>query len=333
MTDADFRHFLVNRDDDGQIRHRISSTSLTEQPPGEVVIRVQWSSLNYKDALAAEGHPGVAGDLPHVPGIDAAGVVASSEDARFTPGDEVLVTGYELGAPRWGGWTEYLRVPADWIVAKPANLSLRETMVLGTAGFTAAQCLIALQKNEVSPTDGPILVTGATGGVGSFAICLLSQAGYEVHAVSGKPDAGSRLQPLGAASVHARNEFEDNPQRPLLKARWAGGVDTVGGSTLTCLLKSTRIGGCVAACGLVAGDQLPLTVYPFILRGVALAGVTSASCPRATRERVWELLASEWKVAYPEDWVREVTLDEIASAIEQIKQGGVSGRVLIRMAA
>ena len=201
MTSQEFRHFLVDRDDQGQLRHEIAKTTLADQPEGEVVVRVRWSSLNYKDALAAKGHPGVAGDLPHVPGIDAAGTVEESNDPRFSIGDEVLVTGYELGAPRWGGWSEFIRVPAEWLVPIPESLSMREVMVVGTAGFTAAQCLRSIQAAHVAPEDGPLMVTGATGGVGSFGVRLLSHAGYEVHAVSGKPEAEAMLRSLGATSV------------------------------------------------------------------------------------------------------------------------------------
>lgn len=331
MSDTEFRHFKVFRTEDGQLRHEIQTTNLESQPPGEVVIRVAWSSLNYKDALAAQAHPGVAGELPHVPGIDASGTVESSEDARYQPGDKVLVTGYELGAPRWGGWSELIRVPADWVVPLPESLSLREAMIYGTAGFTAAQCLMAIDRAGVAQENGPIVVTGATGGVGCFAVKLLSHCAYEVHAVTGKADAVDSLKALGAAKVMGRDELEDNPKRPLLSARFAGGIDTVGGNMLVALLKSIKIGGCVSACGLVGGDKLPMTVYPFILRGVSLAGVTSSSCPRPIRETVWKRLSSDLKVELPDEWVEETTLEKVPDAIERIKQGGIKGRVLVRV--
>lgn len=331
MSVGNFRHFLVYRTPDQQLRHTISNTSVEAQPAGETVIRVTWSSVNYKDALATKGHPGVAGELPHVPGIDAAGTVETSDDPRYRPGDDVLVTGYELGAPRWGGWSEKIRVPADWIVPLPKGMSTRDAMIIGTAGFTAAQCLRALQLAEVTPEKGPVVVTGATGGVGSFAVTLLKNAGYSVHAVTGKQNLRTKLLSLGAADVLDRDALKDNPKRPMLSAKWAGGIDTVGGNTLVALLKSTHIGGCVSACGLVAGDQLPLTVYPFILRGVTLAGVTSSSCPRPIRELIWNKLSGEWKVNYPEDWVKEIEFDDLPQAVDDISKGESVGRTIVRV--
>ena len=331
MEKLEFKCFQVNRTTDGQLSNTIETITTDDLPPGEVVVQVAWSSLNYKDALAASAHPGVAGELPHVPGIDAAGTVVSSTDSRYAEGDQVLVTGYELGAPKWGGWSEYIRIPADWVVALPTQISAREAMVLGTAGFTAAQCVRELQARGVPADAGPVLVTGATGGVGCCAVKLLSKLGYEVHAVTGKTEMHERLKALGAADVHGRDLLADNPKRPLLSARWAGGVDTVGGSMLVALLKSTKINGCVSACGLVAGDQLDMTIYPFILRGVTLAGVTSASCPRPDREWIWSQLNSEWQYSLPEDWVAEVSMNELPSAIDKIQGGGVAGRVLVRV--
>lgn len=329
MTSQDFSCFQVSRDENGQLRHTIETLRLDDLPAGDVVIQVQWSSLNYKDALATQAHPGVVGELPHVPGIDAAGTVETSSDPRYQPGDRVLVTGYELGAPAWGGWSEYIRVPAEWVVALPNGLTPREAMVLGTAGFTAAQCVRELQLNGVA--EGAVVVTGATGGVGCCAVRLLSTLGYEVHAVSGKSSMRQSLLELGASDVHPRALLEDNPERPLLKARWAGGVDTVGGTILDALLKSTNIGGCVSACGLVAGDKLNLTVYPFILRGVKLAGVTSASCPRAIREQVWKKLSTDWRIALPDDFVSEVELRHLAGAVQKIAAGENVGRTIIKV--
>lgn len=333
MTSQEFSCFQLSEIVDGHPRHTIKTLTTDSLPPGDVLIRVHWSSLNYKDALAANGHPGVAGAVPHVPGIDAAGVVEASDDPRYAPGSSVLVTGYELGAPKWGGWSEFIRVPADWVVPLPSALSLRESMVLGTAGFTAAQCVRELRVNDVLPESGPVLVTGATGGVGCWAIRILSHLGYEVHAVSGKSELRDRLIELGATEVHGREVLEDNPKRPMLKAAWAGGVDTVGGSMLDAFLKATNIGGCVAACGLVAGDKLNLTVYPFILRGVKLAGVTSSSCPRGPREAIWKHLSSDWHVRLPEDWISQVAMDELESAIQRISAGQCVGRYVVKIGA
>lgn len=329
MIGLNFNCFQVHELPDGQLSHSIKQISLEDWPAGDVVIKVAHSSLNYKDALAVDGHPGVAGKLPHVPGIDAAGTVVDSTDSRYAQGDVVLVTGYELGAPAWGGWSQYIRVPADWVVRMPSSLSTKAAMVLGTAGFTAAQCVRELKGRNVEPESGPVLVTGATGGVGCLSVRLLSKLGYDVHVMTGKAEMTDRLKQLGANEVHGRDVLTDNPKRPLLSARWAGGVDSVGGSPLVAFLKSTKINGCVAACGLVAGDQLDTTIYPFILRGVSLAGVTSASCPRSAREWIWDQLNSEWEIALPDEWVEEVRLAELPAAIERIRQGKITGRVVV----
>lgn len=332
MDISDFTCFQVSRTDSGELFNHVKTISIDELPEGDVVIQVHWSSLNYKDALAAQGHPGVAGPLPHVPGIDAAGTVVTSGDPRFQAGDQVLVTGYQLGAPSWGGWSEYIRVPSDWVVPLPSGMDLRAAMVLGTAGFTAAQCVRELETSHVTPNDGPVLVTGATGGVGIFAVRLLSKLGYEVHAVSGKTERVDDLIRSGAKEVHGREVLQDNPKRPLLSAKWAGAVDTVGGQLLVALLKSMQVNGCVAACGLVAGDELNTTVYPFILRGTKLAGVTSALCPRPAREAIWERLANAWKITLEDAWVEETTLRELPGPIERILAGEITGRVVVRVA-
>ena len=305
----------------------------TEQlPAGDVTIRTAYSSLNYKDALAYQGHRGIVKQLPHVPGIDVAGVVVDSSDDRFNVGNSVIVTGYELGQSRWGGWSELVRVPADWIVPLPDGLSLREAMIFGTAGFTAAQSVLALQRNEVEPSSGEVAVTGATGGVGSIAVRLLAHLGYDVVAITGKADQQQSLIQLGAKRALARSEILDTSQRPLLSARWAGAVDTVGGDLLKSLLRTTRYGGCVAACGLVAGAELSMTVYPFLLRGVSLCGIASADCPAAKRQRIWELLAGNWKPSNLEEYVTEVQLEQLPHEIEKISAGQVVGRVIVKVA-
>lgn len=324
------RCFLVDRsssqgDPDWQVVQR----PLADFPPGEVVVRVQYSSLNFKDALAAEGHPGVVKQLPHVPGIDAAGVVEESQDPRFQPGQAVVVTGYELGAPRWGGWSEFIRVPADWIVPLPAGLSAREAMILGTAGFTAAQCVLAFEKNDLATDAGEIVVTGATGGVGCLAVMLLSKLGYQVVASTGKLELSNRLQSWGATRVIHRDELNDTSPRPLLSAKWAGAVDTVGGATLTTLLRSTKNYGVVSACGLVGGEQLPLTVHPFILRGVTLAGIGSAALPYDRRLDIWNRLSGPWKLPDLESIATTVGLSDLSEAIRTIKRGGIVGRTLV----
>jgi acrylyl-CoA reductase (NADPH) len=311
---------------------KIISLPSEQLPAGDVTIRSAYSSLNYKDALAYQGHRGIVKQLPHVPGIDVAGVVVESSDERFNLGDPVIVTGYELGQSRWGGWAELVRVPADWIVPLPSGLSLREAMIIGTAGFTAAQSVLALQRNEVEPSSGEVVVTGATGGVGSIAVRLLAHLGYEVVAITGKADQQQSLIQLGAKRALARSEILDVSERPLLSARWAGAVDTVGGDLLTSLLRSTRYGGCVTACGLVAGAELSMTVYPFLLRGVSLCGIASADCPAAKRQRIWELLAGNWKPGNLEEYVTEVQLEQLPREIDKISAGQLVGRVIVKIA-
>jgi putative YhdH/YhfP family quinone oxidoreductase len=290
---------------------------------------VAYSSLNYKDALACQGHPGVVREFPHVPGIDCAGTVVESAVGEHRPGEDVLVTGYELGAGRWGGFAGYVRVPADWIVPLPAGLALREAMIYGTAGFTAAQCVTAIVERGIRPDRGPVVVTGATGGVGSLALAILSKLGYEVAAVTGKADRHDWLRRLGAKQVLSRGDVLDMSDRPLLSARWSAAVDTVGGRPLATILRSMQHRGCVAACGLVAGAELSISVYPFILRGVTLAGIDSAKCPRQERIEIWQKLAGPWRVERLEEIANEVTLDELPTAVERILAGQVVGRTLV----
>jgi len=332
MNDRSFRCFLVEKDASGQVRRSVAERRLSDLPPGDVVVRVVWSSLNYKDALAAGAHPGVVRKLPHVPGIDAAGEVAFSTDPRYPVGAAVVVTGNELGAGQWGGWSEYIRVPADWVVALPPGLSLRETMILGTAGFTAAQCVLALVTNGVTPDSGPIVVTGATGGVGCLAVKLLAKLGYEVAAVTGKTDQHPRLRAWGAASILGRGDVVSSSDKPLLSARWGGAVDTVGGATLATIVRETKPYGVVAACGLVGGVELPLTVHPFILRGVVLAGIGSAMLPYDRRVEIWRRLAGEWRLEGLEELATTVDLADLEGQIHRILRGEVAGRTVVRIA-
>lgn len=328
-----FRCYLVTKHGKDDVRSGVEQRPLRELPPGDVLVRMEWSSLNYKDALAARGHPGVARRFPHVPGIDAAGTVVQSRAEEFQVGQRVLVTSYDLGAGQWGGWAEYIRVPAEWVLPIPEGFGTREAMIYGTAGLTAAMCVAALRHHDVLPESGEVAVTGATGGVGSIAVSLLARLGYHVVAVSGKRDRESWLRELGAAEIIDRAAAQDTSSKPLLAARWAGAVDTVGGLTLATLLRASLPRGCVAACGLVGGHELPLTVYPFILRGVTLAGIDSANYPRAARLALWNLLASDWRTPLVERDARETTLDDIDAPIDLILRGEQAGRTLVRLEA
>jgi acrylyl-CoA reductase (NADPH) len=333
MNSHEFACYLVEKSSEGVVSGAVRRRPLADLPEGDVLVRVSHSSLNYKDALAATGLPGVVRNFPHVPGIDAAGTVAQSASPDFSPGQPVLVTGYELGAPRWGGWAEYVRVPAGWIVPLPLSLSPREAMVYGTAGFTAAQSVLALEHNGVAPGSGEVVVTGASGGVGSIAVALLAKLGYTVVAVSGKPAAHDLLKRLGAAKIVGREEVRDTSDRPLLTARWAGAIDTAGGATLSTLLRSIRNEGCVAACGLVDSGELPITVYPFILRGVTLAGIGSAGCPMPRRLEVWRRLAGPWKLSLPGELVTTIGLPEVDEYVPRILAGQIVGRTVIDVSA
>ena len=305
---------------------------LDDLPPGDVLVRVHYSSLNYKDALAAQAHPGVARKLPHVPGIDAAGVVAESTSPQFQSNQQVVITGYELGAGQWGGWAEYVRLPAGWVVPLPAGLSLKESMILGTAGFTAAQCVKVIQSNGVTPADGEIVVTGATGGVGCLAVKLLAKLGYTVVAVTGKPEQHGQLQAWGASRIIGREEVVKDHSKPLLGGRWAGAVDTVGGDTLATIIRETRNYGVVAACGLVGGTNLPLTVHPFILRGVTLAGIGSGALPYEQRVGIWEKLAGAWLLDDLESLATTIGLGQLEEYIQRILAGQIVGRTVVALA-
>jgi acrylyl-CoA reductase (NADPH) len=327
-----FQCYLVTKDAEGNVSSGVAERAIDELPEGDVLVRVAYSSLNYKDALSATGHPGVTRVFPHVPGVDLAGWVARSGVYELVEGDPVLATGFDLGASRWGGFAEYARVPQDWIVPLPSGLSLRESMILGTAGFTAGLCVDALKRHGVEPEEGEILVTGASGGVGSMAVAILAKLGYHVAAVTGKTTAHQYLKELGAQRILGREEVDDRTSRPLLHAHWAGAVDTVGGNILATVLRGTKHGGCVTACGLTAGNQLEMTVYPFILRGVTLAGIDAAWGPIPLRHEIWQRLAGPWKPEDLEKMATFVGLSELPPRIDAILAGRVTGRVVVTIA-
>ncbi len=326
---ATFDALWIEEQPDGSFARSIVRRSTDDLPAGDVLVRVHYSSLNYKDALSASGNRGVTRKYPHTPGIDAAGTVVESAADAFDPGDQVIVIGYDLGMNTAGGFGGYIRVPAGWVVKRPAGLTLREAMIVGTAGFTAAQCVAALVDHGVTPESGEVLVTGATGGVGSMAVAILAKLGYKVAAATGKRDEVDFLHRLGALAVLERAEVDDQSGKVLLRERWAGVVDSVGGNILASAIKATRYGGSVAACGMVASGALDLTVFPFILRGVKLLGIDSVNLPIAERRAMWERLAGPWKPARIEQMAREVELADLDAEIEAILLGQQRGRVVV----
>lgn len=327
-----FRAYRIHAAD-GVITARLEDLVLDDLTPGEVVIRVHYSSVNYKDALAATGQGKILRRFPLVGGVDAAGVVTSSSDARFKPGDRVLVTGCGLGEDHDGGFSEILSVPADWVVPLPEGLSLFTAMALGTAGFSAALAIDRLEHNGLQPASGPVVVTGATGGVGTLAIDLLSSRGYDVVALTGKPDAALYLKGLGTGSLLLRDDLEPGT-RPLEKAQWGGAVDTVGGDTLAWLTRTVRPWGSIASIGMAGGMELKTTVMPFILRGVSLLGITSANCPMSRRRRIWQRLVEDLKPQHLEAIVSGVvTLDELPDVFAALLSGQHRGRTVVRLGA
>ena len=307
----------------------LQEKSIDDLPAGEVLIRVHYSSLNYKDALSATGHKGVTRNFPHTPGIDAAGIVETSEVDHIQPGQEVIVTSYDLGMNTAGGWGGYIRVPAEWVIPCPESMSLKQSMILGTAGLTAGLSLFKLKRNGLHPGAGKVVVTGASGGVGSMAVGLMAHQGYEVVAATGKEKAHDFLKDLGASEIIHRSELGAPSPKPLLARQYIAAVDAVGGETLHNVLKHIDQEGSVASCGLVGSHKVAMTVYPFILRGVNLLGIDSATCERETREKVWQNLAESWHFDYPEAHVKTVQLQELKEIIPQMLLGRVMGRVLV----
>lgn len=318
-------------EDDGNVEGRLVKATLDELSAGDVVIRSAYSSVNYKDALAATGTGKIVRNFPLIGGIDVAGSVVSSTDPGFSEGDEVLVTGYDLGVAHDGGYAEYARVPAEWVVPIPEGLTALDAMAIGTAGFTAALSIVHMEHNGQSADDGPILVTGATGGVGSVAVELLSKLGYEVTALTGKDDEHDHLRSLGATEVLSRHELEMGT-RPLEKATWAGAVDAVGGDILAWLTRTTKYGGSIACSGLTAGIKVNTTVLPFILRRVSLLGIDSVMCPMGQRREVWRRLATDMKPTQLTALTKPITLAELAGAFSTILAGEARGRTVVRIA-
>ena len=327
----EFKALLVEEQIENEYVSNVVQRHLNDLPEGDVLIRVRYSSLNYKDALSASGNKGVTRNYPHTPGIDAAGEVVESSTSNFKAGDEVIVTGYDLGMNTSGGFGQYIRVPAQWVVQRPVNLSLKESMILGTAGFTAALCIEKLLQNGLNPANGEVLVSGATGGVGAVAVAILSKLGYAVVGSTGKSYGEQFLRDLGASRVVDRQQFSEESSRPLLKEDWAAAVDVVGGQTLVNILKSLKYGSSVACCGLVGSPSLPATVFPFILRGVNLLGIDSVNLPLETKARVWNLLAGDWKLDSLDSLCHEVGFDELSSSLQSVLSGQAVGRMVLNL--
>ena len=321
---------MVVEEHAGEFKLTTQQLSIDNLPEGEVLIRVHYSSLNYKDALSATGNKGVTKSYPHTPGIDAAGIVVNSLNDKFKAGDEVIVTGFDLGMNTAGGFGQYIRVPSTWVVKLPAGLSMKESMIIGTAGFTAGISVLRLSE-LVKPGDGRILVSGATGGVGSVALSLLSKLDYQAVAITGKVAESDFLKKSGAAEIISRDTFLTADNRPLLSARFAGAIDTVGGRVLENILKTLMPLGAVTTCGSVSSTQLNTTVFPFILRGNTLIGISAQNYPVTLRKELWTKLATEWKPSNLLEIDHEIRFDEIKSNIDLILAGKLKGRTIINM--
>jgi putative YhdH/YhfP family quinone oxidoreductase len=324
-----FKAMVVSETAEKIFVRQIKQRPLSDLPAGELIIEVKYSSLNYKDALSATGSKGVTRKYPHTPGIDAAGLVVDSTTKSFGVGEQVIVTGFDLGVNTAGGFGQYISIPSAWAVRPPQGLSLRDAMAYGTAGLTAALCVLRLAAGGLNKDQGEVLVTGATGGVGSVAVGILAKLGFDVIAATGKKGEELFLKKLGAKGIISREEANDTSGRPLQKGRWAGVVDTVGGNILATALKTAKYGGLIAACGNVMSADLNVNVFPFILRGVTLLGVDSVEVPMRARQMAWQRLAGDWRIDLGGDLVKECSLDELNPKIDEILQGQIRGRVVI----
>lgn len=321
---------LVVSEKEGKYIQEVKELNTRDLPKGDVLIQVHYSSLNYKDALSAVGNKGVTKNYPHTPGIDAAGIVIESESENIGVGEEVVVSGYDLGMNTPGGYGRFIRVPAEWVVKLPENLTMKEAMIIGTAGFTAGISINRLTE-LVKPADGRIIVSGATGGVGSVALSILSKLGYETVAVSGKESEYPFIESLGAGGIISRTDFLTLDKKPILSSKYAGGIDTVGGVILENIIKSLKPLGVVTTCGSVSGTELNMSVFPFILRGISLIGVSAQNYPMELRAKLWEKIADEWKPTNLMNIYNEITLHELPDAISQILKGGLKGRTVIKL--
>ncbi len=330
MEDINYKAFVVREDEKGQFSRQIENKSTKDLPDHDVIVKVHYAALNYKDALSASGHKGISKTYPHVPGVDACGEVVSCKTDQFQKGDLVIVTSYDFGMNTSGGFQEYISVPDTWPVLLPEKMSLEEAMIIGTGGFTAALALYKMEQNGQHPSMGPILVTGSTGGVGSMAVNILSINGYEVMAATGKKEQHPFLKSLGAHSIVSREEVNDTSGRPLLRSKWAGAIDTVGDNTLATCIKACGRNGSIAVCGLVQSPELQTTVYPFILNGVNVLGIETAETPRNIRIELWRRLAQEWKPSCLEEVKDIIDLSELEGRIQNMLRGKSLGRTVVK---
>ena len=324
-----FQAFYISENEDKTFSQATVERKIEDLPAGEVLIKVQYSSLNYKDALSSTGNRGVTRNYPHIPGIDAAGIIEESISSDFKKGDKVLVTGFDLGMNTSGGFGQYIRVPAKWVIKLPRGLKLKESMIFGTAGLTAALCIDKLLQNGLK--SGKVIVTGATGGVGTMAVMILAKLGFYVVGVTGKPEGKEFLMKIGAKEVISREEVDDKSNRPLLKGIYAGCVDTVGGNILATILKSMQYNGVVAICGLVNSPEVPTSVFPFILRGVSMFGIDSSECDLEWRKKLWKNLAKNWKPNELQSISKTITLKGLPKEINKILKGKQIGRIIVRL--
>jgi putative YhdH/YhfP family quinone oxidoreductase len=330
MENNTYKAFVVRENSTGSISRKIETKKISELPDHEVLIEVKYAALNYKDALSSSGHKGITRNFPHTPGVDACGIVRSCKTADFKEGDKVIITSYDFGMNTSGGFQEFIKVPAAWPVKLPEGMSLEESMILGTGGFTAALALFKMEQNGQNTKMGPILVTGSTGGVGSMAVSILSEQGYDVIASSGKTESHDYLKGLGAKSIISREDVNDLSGRPLLRNQWAGAIDTVGDNTLATCIKACGRNGSIAVCGLVQSPDLNTTVYPFILNGVNVLGIETAETPRETRLKIWELLSTSWKPKNLDSMKKIIGLDELELYISKMLEGNSKGRLLVK---
>ena len=324
-----FNALIVEKAEDGAISQSIQEIEIDRLPEGDVVVDVEYSTLNYKDGLCLTGNGGLVRNYPHVPGIDYAGTVSESSDDRYKPGDKVVLTGWRVGEVMWGGYAQKARVPADYLVPLPEGLTTKQAMAIGTAGFTSMLSVMALEAHGLKDIGGPVLVTGAAGGVGSVAVAILANLGYEVAAVTGRPEQADYLKGLGATTIVAREELAEPSGKPLERETWSGCVDAVGGPMLAKVLTQMKYGGSVAAVGLAGGAKLPATVIPFLLRGVNLLGIDSVMQPYDNRLVAWKRLASDLSMAKLEAMVEMATLSDLPALGASILKGGVKGRVVV----